>query len=862
MSATSQKASMNPERWRKLKDVFGDALERTGEERDSFLAQACAGDAALRAEVESLLVSHESAGGFLDECVLRPLPDEFGQGAEGSPQPARARIGPYELLREIGHGGMGRVFLAVRVDEEYRKEVAIKLIRRGMDSEFVVSRFRNERQILAALVHPNIASLLDGGTTDDGLPYFVMEYVEGEPIDRYCDAHRLSTARRLELFLQVCSAVRYAHQNLVVHRDLKPGNILVSGGGVPKLLDFGVAKLLDPTEVSPEQTSPQFRFVTPAFASPEHILGGPITTASDVYSLGALLYLLLTGHRAYETATGSFEELSRAACEREPSRPSTVVLKALRGEPADRCLTPEALSAARDATPKRLKRHLSGDLDAIVLKAMRKEPERRYSSVEQLSEDIQRHLAGLPITARPGTAYQLGKFVSRHRLGVAAGVLVLLAIAGGFVEISRQRARAERRFNDVRALANSFLFEFHDAIADLPGSTKARALVLRRAAEYLDGLAKDAQGDVALQRELAVAFQRLGEIESGPGAHLGDSKKARESYEKALGIRRTLAARTSTDPVDLMGLSHLEFAMGVFFVTTGELARAEESLRSAVQRLEALIASGARDADRRSNLAAAYQRLAYAQTLRGEEGAALESLRKAASTCEAFCAAHPENTKARGNLAYIFKDLAQTLLRTGEKQAALAEVRKARTIQEALVEAEPNNARFPVDLSETLEKEGDCLRALGMRQESLSSYRRARDLYEAGLAADPKNRLNLFGVTSVNDSLGVALVEAGEIEEGIERLRQAAEVAERMVQEDPDNAFTRNKLAGIFAHLGRAQVGRGPGSSVAEGCRLLERALKLAEALRSEGRANAESEGGLEREKLAAEIARAPCKGP
>ncbi len=852
---------MNPERWRKLKEVFGDALERTGEVRVAFLAQACGGDAALRAEVEALLASHETPGGFLVESAFQFVPGEVNQGAEDPPLPARARIGPYELLREIGHGGMGRVFLAVRADEEYRKEVAIKLIRRGMDSEFVVSRFRNERQILAALVHPNIASLLDGGTTDDGLPYFVMEYVEGEPVDRYCDAQRLSTARRLELFLQVCGAVKYAHRCLVVHRDLKPGNILVTPDGVPKLLDFGVAKLVDPTEVSAEETSPQFRFVTPAFASPEHILGGPITTASDVYSLGALLYLLLTGHRAYETATGSFQELSRAACEREPSRPSTVVLKALRGAPADRCLTPEALSAARDATPQRLKRRLSGDLDAIILKAMRKEPERRYSSVEQLSEDIQRHLAGLPITARPGTAYQVGKFVSRHRLGVAAGVLILLSIAGGFVEISRQRARAERRFNDVRTLANSFLFEFHDAIADLPGSTKARELVLKRAAEYLDGLAKDAQGDLALQRELAEAFQRLGEIESGPGAHLGHSKKARESYEKALGIRRALAARASTEPADLVGLAHLEFAMGVFFVTTGELEQAEESLRRAVQRLEALIASGARDADRRSNLAAAYQRLAYAQTQRGEEGAAQESLRKAASTCEAFCASHPENTKARGNLAYIFKDLAQSLLRAGEKQTALAEVRKARAIQEALVEAEPNNARFPIDLIDTLEKEGDCLHALGMRQESLRSYRRARELSEAGLAVDPKNRQNLYGVTSVNDSLGAALVEAGETDEGIARLRQAAEVAERMVQEDPDDAFTRNKLAGIFAHLGRAKLGRGTGSSAAEGCRYLERALKLADALRSEGRANAESEGGLEREKLAAEIARAPCRG-
>ncbi len=419
---------MTPERWRELKELFGVALGCTGKERASYLAEACAGDPDLHAEVLALLASHDQPGGFLSSSPAERAPE----AAEDSRCPTRGRIGPYELLREIGHGGMGTVYLGARADRQPRLKVAIKVIRRGMGSEFVISRFRSERQILASLGHPGIAAFLDGGNTDDGLPYFVMEYVEGEPIDVHCDARRLATPRRLELFLAVCGAVQHAHRRLVLHRDLKPGNVLVGADGQPKLLDFGLAKLLGTGAAAADQTTPQLRFLTPAFASPEQIRGGPITMASDVYSLGALLFLLLTGRRAYPMSSGSFDELARAACEEEPPRPSAVVFEPAQGPDADAPVAPEAVSALRGATPDELSRSLAGDLDAIVLKALRMEPERRYASVGELAGDIRCHLRGRPVSAlersKPtgeGSA-PLAK-LSRPRLPAVYAVTRLLA---------------------------------------------------------------------------------------------------------------------------------------------------------------------------------------------------------------------------------------------------------------------------------------------------------------------------------------------------------------------------------------------------------------------------------------------------
>ena len=398
---------MTPERWQKIEELLAAALERAPGERSSFLAQACRGDDALRHEVETLIMSYEQAGDFIEDPLIDGvLGDALRTHANGDGDAAfiGRRLGAYRIVRELGRGGMGAVFLAVRDDDEFQKRVAIKVVKRGMDTDFILRRFRQERQILASLDHPYIARLLDGGTTEDGLPYFVMEYVQGLPVNRYCDAQKLSTPERLRLFLRVCSAVHFAHQNLVIHRDLKPSNVLVTADGTPKLLDFGIAKLLNP-EMGGQTFDPTtlaMRLMTPEYASPEQVRGEAVTAASDVYALGVLLYELLTGHRPYRFHARRPEELIRVICEQEPERPSIAVnaievLSADGDEPVE--ITPETVSRVRDGSLDKLRRQLSGSLDNVVLKALRKEPQRRYTSVEEFAADIQRYLDGQPVGA-------------------------------------------------------------------------------------------------------------------------------------------------------------------------------------------------------------------------------------------------------------------------------------------------------------------------------------------------------------------------------------------------------------------------------------------------------------------------------
>ncbi len=421
-------AHMHPERWRLIDELFHAAVELPPNKRRDFLEGACGGDVSLGAEIQKLIDGSDRAGSFietppaLDETTLA-LPESETEPLAG------LRLGAYKVIREIGRGGMGTVYLAARADEEFRKQVAVKLVTAGFDHESIIRRFRNERQILAGLDHPNIARLLDGGTTESGAPYFVMEYVQGQTIREYCDTHRLTTLERLKLFRTVCSAVHFAHQNQIVHRDIKPANILVTADGTAKLLDFGVAKLLSPIAQAGEVTETISRALTPEYASPEQARGETITTASDVYSLGVLLYELLTGHRPYSVAGRSLIEIIEAICEQEPTKPSMVIGRTVTSPGASGntgVITPEAVSKARGSEPHRLRRELEGDLDNIVLKALRKEPQRRYASVEQFSEDIQRYFEHLPVIARQDTlSYRTSKFIARQKAGVSAATLVV-----------------------------------------------------------------------------------------------------------------------------------------------------------------------------------------------------------------------------------------------------------------------------------------------------------------------------------------------------------------------------------------------------------------------------------------------------
>jgi serine/threonine protein kinase len=427
--AQEKSPAMTPERWQQVKSVFNQALEREPPQRLAFLAEHCGEDLELCREVESLLATHDQTGNRLDEPLVQLTASMVGQ-----------HIGPYRLLREVGWGGMGTVYEAVRADEMYRKRVAIKVVRREMATQMVVRRFQHERQILAELNHPNIAGLLDGGVTADGRPYFAMEYVEGRPIDEYCRERALGIEERIALFLQACDAVQYAHRSLVVHRDLKPTNILVTEQGVPKLLDFGIAKLLGPEaqDGAAQLTRAGDLLLTPDYASPEQVRGGSITTASDVYSLGIILYEMLAGRRPYRTEGRALQEIVRTITEEEPVLPSAAATAA--NDPS----APEGSAA-------RLRRRLEGELDSIVLKAIRKEPDRRYLSVEQLGDDLGRYLDGRPVLAQSdSTLYRVRKFARRHTAVVATVGLVIVTLAPA---CSMRRCR--RRFRAARVTGQS-----------------------------------------------------------------------------------------------------------------------------------------------------------------------------------------------------------------------------------------------------------------------------------------------------------------------------------------------------------------------------------------------------------------------
>jgi serine/threonine protein kinase len=546
---------MRPELWARIEEIVQSAIDCPSENRPALIDAACGDDAELRRDVESLMALNEdgaftSSPGFAD--AVKILEQRNAKLNEDR------RIGAYRILREIGRGGMGTVYLAARDDDAFHKLVAIKIIRRGLDSDDIIRRFHGERRILAMLDHPNIARLLDGGSTDDGLPYFVMEYIEGEPIDVYCDSRNLTVTERLKLFQGVCAAVRYAHQNLVVHRDIKPGNVLVTKEGVPRLLDFGIAKALAAGTAAGLATQTAFRPLTPEYASPEQIRGEPITTASDVYSLGVLLYLLLTGHSPYGRMS-SPAEIERAICEKEPERPSFRVMRGAAGpkqRPAR--IGPGSLSQTREGSPGKLRRRLDGDLDNIVLMALRKEPQRRYTSAEQLSEDIARHLANRPVIARAETlGYRAAKFIRRNRAWVAVAALIFLILAGG-IAATLWQAHAARRQRQKAARINAFLQEMVGYSAVTAGSANHNAHDAT-VAEMLDDAAQRVETELADQPE--VKAEMLGTV---GGTYMAQAKYElalrylRQAYDLNLKLYGSNARQTAAVMLPLGDLSYLK----------------------------------------------------------------------------------------------------------------------------------------------------------------------------------------------------------------------------------------------------------------------------------------------------------------
>jgi serine/threonine protein kinase len=796
---------MLPARWNDIKGKFEEALLLEPALRAVYLAELCAGDPDLHEELESLIAAHERSGSYLLNAPLADVTTVFASDVEHDRLAGR-RIGSYQIMRQIGAGGMGEVYSAFRADDEYKKLVAIKLVRSGHGSDFVLSRFKNERQILASLDHPNIARLLDGGTTSDGLPFFVMELIEGQPIDEYCATRKLSITERLNLFLQVCSAVQFAHQHLVIHRDIKPGNILVTSDGVPKLLDFGIAKILEETNAGEEldATLTAFRVLTLGYASPEQIKGEPITTASDVYSLGVVLFKLLTGLSPYRVSNSNPHEVSRVVCEFEPERPSLAVRR-LAAPEADRAPT---VDQDRVSTAK-LSKQLKGDLDNIVLKALRKEPSRRYGSVVEFEADIRRHFEHLPVLARKGTVrYRASKFIRRHAAGLVSTALVVAALLAGMGFTLSEKRRADRRFNDVRALANSLLFEIHDSIRDLPGSTPARKLIVDDALRYLDSLSAEGGSDPSLTRELATAYERVGEVQGHYlQSSLGDTAGSLRSYQKALQLRQQLVKK-SRDWNDQLALARSFRLVGNQLWATGDWRGAIDINARAVSISEVLQKERPNDLSVLDELGRDYY---YAAQIPGGHDSPgwnvpaiiRENYTKSAAVDAAMLKLDPGNEKTLRSYEIDLTQLGNMRRdQDGDAAGALDIFRKCLEMAQALNRRAPTTQHMR-DIGLAYYQIASIYSDhIGDSKQALRYYRKGLETYRQAFSADPANALLRRGLAIAYANVGSQEGITGDRTGSMNDLDRGVEIMKGVVALSPQNVRDKDGLAQFYSNRG------------------------------------------------------------
>jgi eukaryotic-like serine/threonine-protein kinase len=812
---------MKTEDWRKVKEIVIDALEVDRAARRDFIEKHCADSPEIKREVESLLESENEseAEKFLEFPAVINYAGLLDFGEEEAEALAGQTIGNYRIIREIGRGGMGAVYLAERADGNFEQKVAIKLLKRELNTKILRRRFRHERQILAALQHPSIARLLDAGTTEDGVPFLAMEYVEGAPIDVFCDQQNYDLPQRLKLFRQVCEAVAFAHRNLVIHRDLKPSNILVTKDGAPKLLDFGIAKLLTPEDgAAGEQTVTQFGAMTPSYASPEQLRMEKVSTTTDVYSLGVILYELLSGHRPFELFERNLQEVIKAVCETEPQPPSTAA-RLRTGEkkykpddttiksedgflPFPRRKTAENKTAAQDfrhTNPQVVSFNsqlLKGDLDNIVLKALKKEPERRYSSVEFFSEDVRRYLEGLPVAARPDTfSYRAEKFIKRNRAGVFAGALILIAIIGGAVAtfwqatIARaERIRAEKRFNDVRALANSFLLEFSPLIENLPGSVPARELLVKRALEYLDNLSREAGDDWQLRSELATAYQKVGDVQGNPfNPNLGDTKGALDSYEKSLAIRQILSDREPDNIKLREDLATVNKRIGDIHSLGGDYEKASGFYDKALELREKIVAENPQNFEARASLAEMLRARGLIPFYDGDNKKAIEYYARARDLNEQLRREQPENAKVNEQYAYSFVAIGEAQGWDNDLQGAAKNLQTGLEMLTQLAEKYPNDLSIQRSLQLAYIKRAEVHQDLKEFDKSVEVFRKALEAAEKSLRADPQSFQARRDVAMCNKKLAQALDDAGKSRESLEKLAAALKMFQEMSAADPKN---------------------------------------------------------------------------
>jgi len=809
-----------------VESIFNDVLAGPEAAWEAAIAGRCGGEAPLEAEVRSLLQAFQAQQRLT-------LPGAGPDHREAAPAFEGRWIGPYQVDRFLARGGMGAVYLAHRGDGHFQQQVAIKLIDLPLATDLFRERFRQERQILAGLVHPFIARLLDGGVSDDGDLYLAMEFVDGTGIDRHCRERRLTLRQRLELFTKVCAAVAFAHQNLVVHRDLKPDNILVQADGTPKLLDFGTAKLLGPAPAAgPDSafTRLGFQSFTPGYASPEQVLGETITTASDIYSLGVLLYLLLAGVPPYEIREGSTAELIRLVCTETPPRPGQV-----------------------SAGPERP----DADLDAIVLKAMRKAPQDRYRSVDDFAADIQAYLAGRPVRARRGTLrYRAGKFVGRNKLALAALALVFVSVNAGLAGVLWQFRRAglegrkaEARAEDMRQLSRSLLSEIDEAVKQLPGSTPVRKLLVARVLEHLDHMARDMARDRRTQLDLVDAYTRLGNLQGNRyEQNVGDSEGALVSLTKAVTLGRELRAATPGDPAVLGALAWAERSRSE--VLWGD-ARVQESvgvMREALADYEGLLAHTAPTALQFAEVSTTYASLGDqlgqgGGPNLGDAGGALEAYRKAIECAMRALKVDPGFTRSKLALATNHLKIA-TILTDTDPGPAIEEFHQSLAILEALPEADRATANVRRVQASTTRRLAMALTETRQYGPSLAAFKEAREPLErlAAVDAGDTRAANDLWVVLSNEALTyIDLVDPQlnppsahakeDMARGIELMDRSIAILRRLVALSPGNQALVTPMSYNMVLAGTLKERlHGPGSGQDQTAAGLEALCRAAQA--------------------------------
>lgn len=793
--------AQNPkERWRRIEELFQRAEVLPSAERSVRLREWCADDDALRQEVESLLAALADAD--------RATPPA------GEPPPAVAAevdswvgktIGHFRLERLIGRGGMGAVYLGRRTTGDFDQDVAIKIASSRMTLPWLRQRFLQERQTLASLNHPNIASLLDGGLTAEGEPYLVMEYIEGQPLDRYCEQTKATVPEIVRLCVQLCGAVAFVHRNLIIHRDLKPANVLVTPEGRVKLLDFGATKLLGPDpQLAADATQLGFRALTPHYASPEQIADGAITAASDVYSFGVILYRLLTGILPF-----NFDGLSSAAMietvlKTQPVPPHAVALAGAR-----------AVAASQAPADLRLRpKQIRGDLDSIVLKALSSDPKDRYPSIDELAADLRDFLEHRPVRARGGSwPYRVAKFTRRHALGVGAVSAIVIALAAGITATRREAriaAAEERRavaaFGTTRQLANQLLFNFYEEIRQLPGSTKTQERLVTQALTYLDGLSRQAQDDLDLQLDLVEAYTKMGNVLGNPyEENLGNADGARASLEKAIQLGENVA-KHRLDPLATRRLSLARRSLGEVYFSTGDTERAIQYSSAAAHSLEELAIRPEASLTDVQEAASTLDSLAdlyglHGSASLGDLASALNNYQRSLSLHQRALVLAPGNVRSLRGVAILQMKIANCQRERQPTVAAAGYLQALASLQRLPPDAQraPPTLRLVCILNHKL---GDLYGELGRIREAIPYLEASRRIDEASAAGDPENVRARFDLTTVDYDLGQAKEKMKDRAGARRHYADAARILEEILRRDPDNLVWQGHRAEAIYRIG------------------------------------------------------------